>query len=508
MKICGEQESFNQAFSNDDKEIILSNLIKQISEIVFAFKLEVQQMNKEKIFLQEEVQRAKNTQNLLLTEISSIKSNKTVMESQIIELGNSLQQYSKVMSEKEASLSDLRNTMESLKDQLGLSERKRKELEEELQNLKDAPQPVNTENMISLDEYNILEEKLQSMMQMIQTNHEAYQNNIEKLNHKNKKRTQKLETEIAAKSQENQDLLAQINQFGEELKKQQIDHSNKLEKLENEMDELRRIISNSETEDFKSKEAFSKLLSDNLQFFNEDQQEYIKSVKTEDLSYDIIVKSLDFLVSSVKNSLAEGQKSNAETLAVKEEYDTLTKELETIRAQQSILMENLKEKETEKLSLQETISNLEMSNQTITRNYQDLNKTYETLLKESKAAEKIVEYKKKVENLVEEKLTIQNSNRLIVESLSNEIKELTTKLNELSQKHQPQEIPQVSTTPHVRVQEQTSKVETKMESPRPESNNVSPTNSQRMEMQKKQSGGLISNFFKAVFLTETEMEKI
>ena len=117
-----------------------------------------------------------------------------------------------------------------------------------------------------------------------------------------------------------------------------------------------------------------------------------------------------------------------------EENRNIIEEISTYKAKHNILMEDLKEKENDKIALQESFGNLEMNYQSLQRNYSELNKTYETLIRESKAAEKIIEYKKKVENLVEEKLTLQNSNKLIIESLSNEIKELNIKINEMTMK--------------------------------------------------------------------------
>jgi len=196
------------------------------------------------------------------------------------------------------------------------------------------------------------------------------------------------------------------------------------------------------------------------------------------------------------------EKFDEEYSYLREENNQLNKQIETYKQEQFILMDNLKEKETEKLNVQETVGNLEMTNQSYLNNYHELKKTYETLLKESKSAEKIIEYKKKVENLVEEKLTLQNSKNLIIENLSNEIKELTTKLNDITQKNF------VSTNNYSETKPNENTTNEKKVDDSLKNNNEKEEIIQKVETHKKSSGGFLTNLVKTVFLTETEKEKI
>ena len=184
----------------------------------------------------------------------------------------------------------------------------------------------------------------------------------------------------------------------------------------------------------------------------------------------------------------------------------LNEENSNYKKEQLILLDNLKEIKNDNMTLQETIGILEMNNINTQRNFNDVNKNYENLLKESKTAEKIVEYKKKVENLAEEKLTMQNTNRVIIESLTNEIKELNNKINEIT----------IKTDKNLNLSKEIPKSDLKVhpkEIDLPKLNIIQNKEIlQNLEKistpAKKQSGGMFSNIVKSLFLTETEIEKI
>ena len=67
-----------------------------------------------------------------------------------------------------------------------------------------------------------------------------------------------------------------------------------------------------------------------------------------------------------------------------EENRMLNEENSYLKKEQLILLDNLKEKENDKIALQESYDILEMNNQNLQRNFNDVNKNYENLLKESK----------------------------------------------------------------------------------------------------------------------------
>ncbi len=275
--------------------------------------------------------------------------------------------------------------------------------------------------------------------------------------------------------------------------------------LQKQLQDYTSQLENSYSIEERTKQSLLSILSTHLDFFENNQREYLNSVNSKEISFETFLNCFQYLIDKLRSLIGNRVKYDEECSYLKEENSQLIKHIETFRQEQIILLDNLKEKETEKISLQETLGNLEMTNQSYLNNYHELKKTYETLLKESKSAEKIIEYKKKVENLVEEKLTIQNSNKLIIESLSNEIKELTTKLNEFTQK---------STTATNNssfidntIQDQNSQNVTKAVETQKlnmEKNEVL----QKIETPKKTSGGFLTNFVKTVFLTETEKEKI
>ena len=208
-----------------------------------------------------------------------------------------------------------------------------------------------------------------------------------------------------------------------------------------------------------------------------------------------------------------------------EENRNIIEEISIYKAKHNILMEDLKEKENDKIALQESFGNLEMNYQSLQRNYSELNKTYETLIRESKAAEKIIEYKKKVENLVEEKLTLQNSNKLIIESLSNEIKELNIKINEMTMKTEQNKLLSTTISPqqttlnsdsakHPTLKENSiennyKKVESQINSTTTNTDSLKDVKIPNIkETIKKPSGGFLTNIVKTLFLTETEKDKI
>jgi hypothetical protein len=359
--------------------------------------------------------------------------------------------------------------------------------------------------MISLQEYNLLEDKLQSLMELIQNNNEAFESNMEKLKKRNLKKMEKITLEVQQKTEENEDLLRKLEDSNS-TNLQQVDN------FEKQIQELKNLVDNSRELEKIRKGMYVSILSRYLPYFEEDQQKFIKSSSPDEFNMEIIVSSFEYLANKLRDSMAEGENAAEVNNLLKDENFRLLNELEIYKKEQFILMENLKEKETEKISLQENVGNLEMTNQTILRNYQELNKNHETLLKESKAAEKIVEYRKKVENLVEEKLTIQNSNRLIIESLSNEIKELNAKLNEMilreqaaNNENQPSQNPiQASSSSKDVPKLEIETKEEKPESPTHMKQNVHMANTPS----KNSSGGFLSNFVKTIFLTETEKGKI
>lgn len=215
------------------------------------------------------------------------------------------------------------------------------------------------------------------------------------------------------------------------------------------------------------------------------------------------MNSIQYLIEKLRNLIGNKEKFDEEYSYLREENNHLNKQIETYKQEQFILMDNLKEKETEKLNLQEIVGNLEMTNQSYLNNYHELKKTHETLLKESKSAEKIIEYKKKVENLVEEKLTLQNSKNLIIENLSNEIKELTSKLNDLTEKNSSNYPNNYSDTkPNESIRNEKKPEESQ------KIINEKEEVVQKVETHKKSSGGFLTNLVKTVFLTEKEKEKI
>ncbi len=264
-------------------------------------------------------------------------------------------------------------------------------------------------------------------------------------------------------------------------------------------------LENSHSIEERTKKNFLSILSTHIDFFENNQREYLNSVNIKEISFDTFLNCFQYLTDKLRSLIGNREKYDEECSYLKEENSQLIKHIETFKQEQIILLDNLKEKETERINLQETLGNLEMTNQSYLNNYHELKKTYETLLKESKSAEKIIEYKKKVENLVEEKLTIQNSNKLIIESLSNEIKELTTKLNEITQKSSTATNTSNSEDNSYQIQNTTN--DTKAV----ETQNVNMDKNevlQKIETPKKTSGGFLTNLVKSVFLTETEREKI
>lgn len=80
------------------------------------------------------------------------------------------------------------------------------------------------------------------------------------------------------------------------------------------------------------------------------------------------------------------------------------------------------------------ISDLEIHNRNLKNSCDEVTNNYENLLKTHKTAEKMNELQKKIQHLVEEKSTLSESNRLIVDSLTKDIKELNEKLNEYRRK--------------------------------------------------------------------------
>lgn len=275
--------------------------------------------------------------------------------------------------------------------------------------------------------------------------------------------------------------------------------------LQNQLHDYTSQLETSHSIEEKTKQNFLSILCTQIDLFENNQREYLNSVDFKEISFDTFINCFQYLIDKLRSLVGNSEKYDEELSYLKEENSQLIKHIETFKQEQIILLDNLKEKETEKLNLQEAVGNLEMNNQSYLNNYHELKKTFETLLKESKSAEKIIEYKKKVENLVEEKLTIQNSNKLIIETLSNEIKELTTKLNEITQKTQNNTNPtsSVDTT----LQNQNTKVVTKeVETTKMimDKNDVS----QKKETPKKTSGGFFTNIVKTVFLTENDKEKI
>ena len=237
------------------------------------------------------------------------------------------------------------------------------------------------------------------------------------------------------------------------------------------------VINQLESRENVSKENFILIIMQFIDHFDKDHKDYLNSINSKEISLETCIECLKVLLeklnSSIKGSknqsdeigslreenarlFKNGEKSLEEKKNLKDENVKLSKNIEkileesrylkeentrmskaceklteegrniceenrniieeisTYKAKHNILMEDLKEKENDKIALQESFGSLEMNYQSLQRNYSELNKTYETLIRESKAAEKIIEYKKKVENLVEEKLTLQNSNKLII----------------------------------------------------------------------------------------------
>ena len=304
-----------------------------------------------------------------------------------------------------------------------------------------------------------------------------------------------------------------------------------------------------------------------IDHFDKDHKDYLNSINSKEISLETCIECLKVLLEKLNSSIKGSKNQSDEIGSLREENARLFKNVEKIleesrylkeentrmskaceklteegrniceenrniieeisiyKAKHNILMEDLKEKENDKIALQESFGNLEMNYQSLQRNYSELNKTYETLIRESKAAEKIIEYKKKVENLVEEKLTLQNSNKLIIESLSNEIKELNIKINEMTMKTEQNKLLSTTISPqqttlnsdsakHPTLKENSiennyKKVESQINSTTTNTDSLKDVKIPNIkETIKKPSGGFLTNIVKTLFLTETEKDKI
>ncbi len=117
-----------------------------------------------------------------------------------------------------------------------------------------------------------------------------------------------------------------------------------------------------------------------------------------------------------------------------EQNEEFSKTLTKLSKEKEALFESLGEKSREIDEHLNKLSDLEFQNRSLKNSFDDANKNYENLLKTHKSAEKMNELQKKLQHLFEEKSTLSQSNSLIVESLTKEIKELNEKLNDYRRK--------------------------------------------------------------------------
>ena len=93
-----------------------------------------------------------------------------------------------------------------IENELNIVKQNKHIIEAELLEVKKLVEDNNTEKIIYLEEYTLLEEKSQKLMELILKNKEAFDYNTEKIKLKNSKKIEKISKDINSKIIENNDL--------------------------------------------------------------------------------------------------------------------------------------------------------------------------------------------------------------------------------------------------------------------------------------------------------------
>jgi chromosome segregation ATPase len=136
------------------------------------------------------------------------------------------------------------------------------------------------------------------------------------------------------------------------------------------------------------------------------------------------------IIENLSKEVKELREKESMDSPIKEEHQELSKKVAILENEQELLIENINEKNREIHDLNNNANEFESQIEKLKNSLDDISKNYETLLRNHKSAEKLNEFQKKIQHLIEEKSTLTNSHGLIVDSLTNEIKSLTEKLNE------------------------------------------------------------------------------
>ena len=94
-----------------------------------------------------------------------------------------------------------------LENELNIVKQNKQIIEEELLEIKKLAEENKSQKNISVEEYTLLEEKSQKLMELILKNKEAYDYNNEKLKQKNSKKFEKIAKDLNLKIIENNDLI-------------------------------------------------------------------------------------------------------------------------------------------------------------------------------------------------------------------------------------------------------------------------------------------------------------